>query len=116
MHLINSCSVLSPEHSAYLDLMIEILNHVMAEKVYSAEIASLDYSVTTSSKGGLIIKVYNILCMEFSFCIGLLIVFLLVKNFFRQKYFEFFFPGYFHNFRSESKYRTAQLIDLTLYQ
>ena len=57
MHLVNSFSVLSPEHSAYLDLLIEILNHVMAEDVYPAEVASLDYSISVSSKGGLIIKV-----------------------------------------------------------
>ena len=57
MHLINSFAVLSPGNSAYLDLMINILKREMAEDVYHADAASLLHSVSTSPKGGLVIKV-----------------------------------------------------------
>ena len=67
MHLINSVSVSSPENFAYLDLLIGVLKHEMAEDVYHADAASLTYGLSASSRGGLIIKVLKILCASFSF-------------------------------------------------
>ncbi|CAK8685332.1 unnamed protein product [Clavelina lepadiformis] len=57
VHLINPYATSSPKHFAFLDILISILDHNMAEVVYDAGAASLSYSIKASCRGGLIISV-----------------------------------------------------------
>lgn len=59
IHLLNPLSFQSPQNTVYLELLVQLLVHNLAEVAYDADAASLTYGVEVGGYGGLILRFFG---------------------------------------------------------